>query len=335
MADEQTTQAAAGSDNQGAAPAPGVTAPADDRPGSDPDLTPEGQKMLDDAAKGIPPARPSKAPPAAAKPENAGAGAREAVVEQEPPQLDLRLLHAAERAGIDPDTITALGDKAEGVLRRLADGFDSISAARGAQQPGQQQQQPQTDPNAFDLSTPFSFGAEAVPETEGGGYRIGGEVYDKGYVDTVLRPQERYVEGLRQSFARMQAEQMFRDADSFFQKVAPEYGEFFGKERMGKLNWNSPQGKARMAAIEKASELMNAAHLKGNFWVGLEDCLEDAKQIVAKDHHRKAALEAVRNRQGQFTQRPTSRQTPDKFQTARERGIAAANAKIAEINAEA
>ena len=47
--------------------------------------------------------------------------------EQEAPELDSRLLHAAERMKWDADTISSFGDKAEDILGKVADGMDAVS----------------------------------------------------------------------------------------------------------------------------------------------------------------------------------------------------------------
>jgi len=325
MADEQTVTQEAGAVQTGGATAPdsGVTHSAD----GESELSTEQQETLDNAAKGIPPPMPGEE----VKPEVTAEAKPEVTTEvKSPPMLTAEQIHTAQRAGLSPELVEAMGDKAATVLDGLkAQLFDRESAARGAQQATTQ-----VGPGEFDLSQPFALAMTPVTEGETvTGYKIGNTEYEPEYVESIIKPQVQFVEGLRQSVARMQAQTMFQETEAFFQKIAPEYGEMFGKERMAKLDWRGPTGKARIAVIEKAKQLLDAAHNAGNFFVGIEDCLSDAQQIVGKDFHKQAALNAVRNRQGQFTQRPSQRQTPEKFQSPREKAVAVADAKWSEIKA--
>jgi hypothetical protein len=239
---------------------------------------------------------------------------------------------------LDAEAIAALGGRAETVLGKLADGFDSISTAHAEK--GRKPDAPQADegeaaptPAKFTLDAPFSFGLK-LDEAADAYIAPDGQVFERQYVETVMQPQEAAIETMRSVLFEIQQERMGQQVEGFFNAIADEYGALYGTGETAFLNPDSAEYKARMEALGKAGELADSYRKAGRSFT-VQQVLDEALSIHAKDFHKTAAQNSlkqqVRNRQGQFIQRASARIAPEAFKTPKERAIAAATAKINEL----
>lgn len=203
-------------------------------------------------------------------------------VDAEPPLLDHRLMHAAERMGLSEDDLTALGDKADGVLEKFADSLDEVSArfaelgraGMATPQTAQDYGQGRTTAPAMGApgteDVPFQFAAEALDDL--------GEEYAKPIREQVLNPVAEVVNTLRAEMQQVSAwmgEQERRRArevvDSFFTGVAERYGDAYGLPGQR----TARQERAYREAVGLADQLLQGARLSGRT-MSEDQALEDA-----------------------------------------------------------
>jgi len=334
--DDTTTGAAVSTETaeQGANSA-GESIPADD----------EGEKLsesalrnLENAARGIPPPKPGEEPPEddAQDGETASANTPEKPNPAAPARLNSRQMQAAERAGLDSAAIDALGTRAAAVLDKLADGFDSISAHHGkaGTEQEQQRQAAETASIAFQLDSPFSLGFKAAKNPDGSmTYTLGDQEYEADYVEGIIRPQEQAIESMRQVVLGLAQAATQDQVARFFETLDPAVAPIYGGGPL-KAKPGSAEQQACQALIDKAGELAQSYRAAGKPF-SITQSLNEALAIHGKDHFKKAALdsvrEAARNRKGQFIQRASQRQPVETYKTPRQRAVAAAEAKIAEL----
>ena len=264
------------------------------------------------------------------------------------PGLDKRLVHAAERAGLSPEDVEALGDKAATVLGKVADSWDSVSSTYA--ELGRKARSGQADEDAggkpddgarstppderstpeFDLSKPFKIDLSGTyTDPDDGEERPLSEMFGGATRDVVIKPVEDAINAMRgmvttvyRAHAKQVADRLEGELNTFFQGIESDYGDLYGSGAMDALKEGSSQRKAREELVALADEMADGAAAKGHR-VEVRELLDRALSVHAKNRQaeiqRRQIAENIKKRSGQRISRPTSRRTAQAGQSPTER----------------
>ncbi len=296
---------------------------------SDSDLTEEREQGLGEQAKdaetalGEKPDVPQEGDKDAVEPilEPEEEGESEAQDEQEAPELDARLAHAAERMKWDADAIASLGDKAEEILGKVADGFDSISARHAELGREAIEKATPTEEDKGkkrpDLKTPFALKSmvdedgEPTFTDEGAAALKSAEEHLNVLRETMLERVLPFVE--RAEMQQQNAE--FEQMENFYASdtVQKNFKDVYGTGASVNLGEESSELKARVELWNSAKAIVGGYDQRGQRY-DLDAALQDALSIAQRDRLQEQARNEVREelkgRAAQISARPRKRQSP-------------------------
>jgi len=243
-----------------------------------------------------------------------------------PSELDARLQHTAERAGLTDDDIAALGDKAAGVLGKLAEGqteIDTRLAEIGrAKQP--EGEPPAGEDDKFDISTPIASVENRKDED-------GDPLWSPEFME-FYNTQNKALEGLRaavlglhekvepmhEDFVDRGEREYTQNIDGFFESLGKGYEKLYGQGSGADMDESNDSMKARRATVDHANALKAGLEAIGKDY-DFKDLLKRAHYAVnvkfEQDRARQLERRALRKRGKQITPRPSSTHATPKTRT--------------------
>ncbi len=174
---------------------------------------------------------------------------------------------------------------------------------QGQAQQGQQGQQPEHEqPEEFKLDiNEDDFEPEAVA------------IFNK-LTEQINKLQANQQE-MNGQFQQRDAVEFTQQMDSFFDSIAEDHGEIFGKGHVGQLQANSPELAQRNALIGQMQVIQEGRQTMGQPPLPIRDAAQQALHAVlgnqisnqAQTAARKQVTNQLRDEQGKFTSRPKTR----------------------------
>ena len=294
---------------------------------SDSDLTEEREQGLGEQAKdaeealGAKPDTPQEGDEGAAKPvleADEEGESEDGQDEQEAPELDARLAHAAERMKWDADKIASLGDNAEAILGMLADGFDSVSSRHAElgreaieKVPPKEGEKKADLKKAFALDSMVDADGDPVFTDEGAAALRSAEAHLNVLRETLLERVLPFVERAEIEQQNREFEQM----EEFFgsDTVQKNFQDVYGTGPSVKLGEGSDGIKARVELWNSAKAIVAGYDQRGQrveLRAALEDALSIAQRDRVKEQARNEVREDLKNRAAQISARPRKRKSP-------------------------
>ena len=258
--------------------------------------------------------------------------------EEAEPELDPRLVHAAEWAGLSADALQAMPEEArQSVLAKLADAEDKFSRDLGllGQQVQKPAEQPKPEPRKTGqagaaLDEPFSYALNDEAK----------EILGEDATKQLTEPAEQYINTLRSEMVALreqvqtqQEERLLNQADEVFSKY-PQYEDTFGKGKTTALSEESEQGKARIAVFQLADQMMAGANSKG-IRLNTADAIQRAIFIQTYDRAQELARKELAGkttkRGKQAISRPTQKQTKRHYASPDAKATEVAKEKMEEL----
>ena len=230
--------------------------------------------------------------------------------------LPKRLIQAGYRGGFTKEDILALGDRAEGVLSKLADHADKISSERGEigrRRKTEVQTQRERPPEKLSFGELDEFENEKFGKVE----KFYNALFDE-------------VTTLKSAEAKRQQEHIDSTVDGFLDKRTEQYPE------LGNSKSLTEAGYAVRAQIYDVAENIQIGSQAKGWPVSLEIALEQAFSIYegknVKETIRTKLVDEADKRKKQFTSRPSRRRTEQKFSSARQKAMESYRKKAASMN---
>lgn len=248
-----------------------------------------------------------------------------------PAELDARLKHAAERAGLAEDDIANMGDKAVGVLGKLADGqaeVDTRLAEIGRAKQPEGETPADGEDEKFDIQKPFvrlenpkDEDGDVVWGEEFMAYANSRDQAIEGLRSTTLSNQEK-VNVLYEAHEAREQREYVQKVDGFFDSLGKGYEKLYGKGPGADMDAEGDTMKTRRAVVEQASALQAGLEATGKDY-DTADLLERAHFMVnheyVQDLARKTALKSLSKRAKQITVRPGAAKPSMRTQTRQDR----------------
>jgi hypothetical protein len=291
------------------------------------------------AGPGVPAASPpSLDQPLERRPEGEPSATRPAAG----PEVDLSLLQAARRVGLDDEDLRALGSRAVPVLEKLKAGQDRISARLG--QIGMQVMGGDVAPSQTPAppTQPATSPSPPAPEPGRAGIQELNQVLERistlevsedelGDAAPVLTALREAVEGvvrtvmpMRQAMEADVQARVMTALDSFFEGLGPDYEAYFGSGPYGRMDPNSPAAGARLQVLQKAKAVYLGARHAG-FDITPEEAALSGLDLAFPDIRQQVTLaqtaSQLRHKRGQFLERPSGRATEPPPMTEEEDGL--------------
>jgi hypothetical protein len=274
----------------------------------------------------------------AAGDEDAETGEQEEQEEPKAPVLDARLKQAAKRAGLSDEEMATIPVS---TIQKIADSQDAVSTAfaeLGREPDGSVKKEAadgeaeEAEASAFDINKPFELDID-LTDAEG----------DPVFTDEahqVFNGQNNAIEGLRafgvslmqrfgpalEYFEQQRQRDHDKNVDGFFEKLAEDYGDIYGKGPGAALDREGVEWKNRKNVCEFANAMLQTLRKMGKEKDYLE-ALEEAHSVHQgkriKEQAEKAGAEkaraALKKRGKQIQERPGSRAAVPKPKTEEDR----------------